>query len=283
MSYNAGSTMNRVSGLVLPLILRQKLQQRRDNDNDDSAAATIIKATIDPLTKTPASADDRNRTCTADYLEDELWRSSQALTEVQRQIVKGEEVYYEETQAYGSNIYRGWDGFIDSRDISSHSNSGSMHHLNNRRMPHDFRWFSASAMALTTTRHLKAEPMGSRISSCSFSAATSSSNRSALVPFTSVVPSAVSSRAGSEPTKAEANKSAAATTAAADKDDSVVKKEESVQRDADDATVEDTASKDEGTDDDKADESASESTSKQKRKAKDSAPRRTKRTRRSGA
>jgi hypothetical protein len=182
MSYNP-SRSNHFSGEVLPLILREKLrQQSRTSESFTSTSSS--SAAITTKTKTIArvasghglSVADRNRICTADELEDDLWKTSQALLEIQRQIVRGEEVYYEETQAYGSNLFRGWETFIDSRDVggtSNNTNTTTVQSGGPRRVPNDFRWFSGSAVSLAS-RHLKPEPMGSRVSSTVTSASRSS-------------------------------------------------------------------------------------------------------------
>jgi hypothetical protein len=177
MSYNtSNSSSNRFSGEVLPLILREKLQQKRSGASDDDTSSRGL------------SVEDRNRKFTADELEDQLWKVSQALVETQKQIVRGEEVYYEETQAYGSNLFRGWETFIDSRDVGN-SNTTTVQGGGPRRVPNDFRWFSSSATSLAS-RHLKPEPMGSRMSSTATSAASTSDVSEAPVSTKLAAPSA---------------------------------------------------------------------------------------------
>jgi hypothetical protein len=68
---------------------------------------------------------------------------------IQKQIMRGEECYHDETQF---NVYRGWDGYTDARvdagggssaahgASSSSSQTGGVY----RRMPPDHRWFSNS-------------------------------------------------------------------------------------------------------------------------------------------
>jgi hypothetical protein len=185
MSYLT-SKSNRCSGEVLPLILREKLQQKRSGASDDSSSANI--GSCGPEIARGLSVEDRNRKFTADELEDELWKTSQALVEVQRQIGRGEEVYYEETQAYGSNLFRGWETFIDSRDVGTSNNTANVQGGGPRRVPNDFRWFSSSATSLGS-RHLKPEPMGSRMSSTVTSASASDAS-AAPASTKSAVPSA---------------------------------------------------------------------------------------------
>ena len=109
---------------------------------------------------------DRMRIMTARQIEEELWNTSRALVEVQKQIQRGEEAYYEETQvSHGSNLFRGWEGFIDARDVGNTNNAS--HHLpvgvggNSRRMPGDFRWFSSTCNNIS--RHMKPFSMGTKV------------------------------------------------------------------------------------------------------------------------
>ena len=61
---------------------------------------------------------------TSQQLESFLWKANGALTDVQKQIFKGEETYYEETFSHG-NIFRGWEGYLDAKQESSESSSGA--------------------------------------------------------------------------------------------------------------------------------------------------------------
>ena len=47
------------------------------------------------------------------------------MVELQKQIQRGEETYYEETQAHGSSLYRGFETFIDARDVGTLSGPSS--------------------------------------------------------------------------------------------------------------------------------------------------------------
>jgi hypothetical protein len=247
------------------------------------------------------SVEDRNRKFTADELEDELWKVSQALVETQQQIVRGEEVYYEETQAYGSNLFRGWETFIDSRDVGN-SNGTTVQGGGPRRVPNDFRWFSSSATSLAS-RHLKPEPMGSRMSSTVTSAASTSDVSEAPTSTKSAAPSApVSTKSDAakiprkdpsrssiaEPPVQPSTKQEFSPKVVAEPSANVVSKKTEATESNDEvgqdiAMDEDNANEPEPTDESKREKRKAPSESADATKeGKDSAPRRTKRTRRSG-
>jgi hypothetical protein len=301
MSCNMSNcSSNRYSGEVLPLILREKLQQKSGAIDDYSSLAAGIDS-CQPERARGLTVEDRNRKFTADELEDELWKMSQALVETQQQIVRGEEVYYEETQAYGSNLFRGWETFIDSRDVGN-SNGTGVQGGGPRRVPNDFRWFSSSATSLST-RHLKPEPMGvgSRMSSTVTSAASTSDVSEAPAPTKSVVPSApvsTKSDVAKMPRKDPSRSSTAeppntrqepppkvVVESSANVDSKEIEATESKKELSPHETMgEDTADEPEATDDSKRDKRKVPSDSADATKeGKDSAPRRTKRKRRSGA
>jgi hypothetical protein len=300
MSCNMSNcSSNRYSGEVLPLILREKLQQKSRATDDSSSAAGIDS--FQPEIARGLTVEDRNRKFTADELEDELWKMSQALVETQQQIVRGEEVYYEETQAYGSNLFRGWETFIDSRDVGN-SNGTGVQGGGPRRVPNDFRWFSSSATSLST-RHLKPEPMGvgSRMSSTVTSAASTSDVSEAPAPTKSVVPSApvsTKSDVAKMPRKDPSRSSTAeppntrqepppkvVVESSANVDSKEIEATESKKELSPHETMgEVNANEPEPTDDSKRDKRKVPSESADATKeGKDSAPRRTKRKRRSGA
>lgn len=146
----------RPSGVVLPRVLREKLRQEKGDISKDE----------DLLAVRSLPEEDRMRIMTARQIEEELWNTSRALVEVQKQIQRGEEAYYEETQvSHGSNLFRGWEGFIDARDVGNTNNAS--HHLpvgvggNSRRMPGDFRWFSSTCNNIS--RHMKPFSMGTKV------------------------------------------------------------------------------------------------------------------------
>jgi hypothetical protein len=305
MSYNtSNSSSNHYSGEVLPLILREKLQQKSRATDDYSSLAAGIDSSQPEIAR-GLTVEDRNRKFTADELEDELWKMSQALVETQQQIVRGEEVYYEETQVYGSNLFRGWETFIDSRDVGN-SNGTGVQGGGPRRVPNDFRWFSSSATSLAT-RHLKPEPMGvgSRMSSTVTSAASTSDvseapafTKSTAVPSVPVstksdvtkIPRKDPSRSSiAEPPVPSGTRQEPSLKVVAEPSTNVNSKnmectESNKEVSQDEAMDEDNANEPEPTGDSKRDKRKVPSESADATKeGKDSAPRRTKRKRRSGA
>jgi hypothetical protein len=116
---------------------------------------------------------DSDTIFTSSDLERLLVRANGALVDIQKQLHRGEELYFQETDAHG-NIYKGWDTLIDSKaehlgipmhevggendgsamlrsqSAQSHgSSNNSAHHVGssapNKRMHADNRWFSSSS------------------------------------------------------------------------------------------------------------------------------------------
>ena len=97
---------------------------------------------------------------TTSDLEKKLAQANAALLTIQKQLVRGEELYYQETDAHG-NMYKGWDNFIDTKsehmgipnyEIGSSNDPKEKRkmpeNVNNtpiRRMHNDLRWFSSSS------------------------------------------------------------------------------------------------------------------------------------------
>lgn len=127
---------HRPSGDALPLILRDKVER---------FALAASTPSLPDYSKRLSLAD-RSRIFTAEELEEHILKTSQAIASVQTQILRGEEAYYEETHNHG-NVFQGWDGFIDSRDIlntilSGQAATAASSMMSGRRMPPDHRWFS---------------------------------------------------------------------------------------------------------------------------------------------
>jgi hypothetical protein len=72
--------------------------------------------------------------------------SRDVLVDIQKQIHRGEEAYYEETNNRG-NLFRGWDTFVDSKEIGI-VNATSVPQ-GTRRIPADYRWFASSCKSLS--------------------------------------------------------------------------------------------------------------------------------------
>lgn len=76
-----------------------------------------------------------------DDIEGTLAETCQALQEIQRQIQKGEETYFEETTSH-ANIFKGWDAFLDVR-LEAPAAVTQV-----RRMPADYKWMSSSSVGI---------------------------------------------------------------------------------------------------------------------------------------
>ena len=60
--------------------------------------------------------DKLNRTFSAYELEERMYKTTAAIVNIQKQLHRGEEVYYEDTYNHG-NVFRGWDGLVDLKDV----------------------------------------------------------------------------------------------------------------------------------------------------------------------
>ncbi|GAX19590.1 hypothetical protein FisN_19Hh169 [Fistulifera solaris] len=74
-------------------------------------------------------------------IEGTLIQTCKALQEIQRQIHKGEEAYFEETTSH-ANIFKGWDAFLDVR-LEAPAAVTQV-----RRMPADYKWMSSSSVGI---------------------------------------------------------------------------------------------------------------------------------------
>ena len=92
----------------------------------------------------------RENFTSAESIQEAMEKTTSALSQIQRQIHQGEECYFEETGtlAGGSNIFKGWDAYIDAR-LSEPSASDV------RRMPADFRWASSSSAIIRAAVPMK--------------------------------------------------------------------------------------------------------------------------------
>jgi hypothetical protein len=113
MNKTLTAATDRPSGLVLPLILRQSHQINDTKVEHDSARGRQLRR-ADFL----ARSYTRDRQWTVASIEQALKQTWEAAAQVQRQIQRGEETYYDESQVMSGacNIFRGWDqSFIDVR------------------------------------------------------------------------------------------------------------------------------------------------------------------------
>lgn len=168
------------SGISLPLLLKKRWEYERqyqpavgesatsglndDNNEGDNETSSLrstedaTRSSSEPLLKlsrdgpplTKAETEQlANRVFTAKELEERIWMTTNAMVDIQRQLYRGEEVYYEDTHNHG-NIYRGWDAFVDAKDVGgSNAASSSIGQPTSRRVPADSRWFSSSCRSIS--------------------------------------------------------------------------------------------------------------------------------------
>lgn len=127
----------------IPFFLQQKVQKDRGEVPADGSPGRRHASQ-----RRRAAAD----AFTSPQLEDLIWKTSQTIVDLQKQIQRGEETYYEETQTHGSSLFRGFETYIDARDVGTSSAPSST----SRRMPGDYRWFSSSCSNIS--RHMKQRP-----------------------------------------------------------------------------------------------------------------------------
>ncbi|CAB9526232.1 expressed unknown protein [Seminavis robusta] len=150
-SHDAG--FNYPSGVQLPFILRKKLEEQEANRQAEAPAEESQQEGLKFFTAVACDDSDEgesdddelpteNDALTATDLESRLWRASVALVEIQKQIHRGEETYYEDTFGHG-NLFKGWEGFLDAKDVGTASSS---------KPPRDSRWFSSSSSISRTAR-----------------------------------------------------------------------------------------------------------------------------------
>lgn len=92
---------------------------------------------------------------------DDMWTESELkdclqkcrpilLDKIEKQLYRGEELYFQETDGYG-NIFRGWMDTLDTTKVPD--NLATMDNNNShKRMPLDYRWFSTQTRPTKTTR-----------------------------------------------------------------------------------------------------------------------------------
>ena len=177
--------LSRPSGISIPLFLKRKWEKQQheqraqdsaevheeskdqsQDTNDDGTSNNVNVSENDNEKPSPAiwqpqlrlSQDQEltrdgknelsNRVFTASELEERIWKTTSAMYDIQRQLYRGEEIYYDDTYSHGS-IYKGWDAFVDS---TSAVGSGGTQTSSNRRVPADSRWFSTSCGSVSRTK-----------------------------------------------------------------------------------------------------------------------------------
>jgi hypothetical protein len=126
------------SGSFLPYFLRKKWKIQ----NGESSAPEASTEQYPEMTRAEKSRI-MHRVFSAQEIEDRMQQISKVvLVEIQKQIHKGEEAYFEETNGHG-NLFRGWDAFVDSKEIGA--TGASSVPQGTKRIPADCRWFSMSS------------------------------------------------------------------------------------------------------------------------------------------
>jgi hypothetical protein len=85
-------------------------------EHDNANAAEDIASHLPKYYETPRSYRNirRSRVFTTSELEKNLSRANAALIDIQKQLVRGEDIYFQDTDLHG-NIYKGWEAFIDAK------------------------------------------------------------------------------------------------------------------------------------------------------------------------
>lgn len=147
------------SGVVLPMILRMKYNEQVANSagDDQKGAKLPLHPQIDK--------DDENQVFSVEELEQKMMQASSVMMEIQKQLYRGEEGYVEETHAHG-NLFRGWDTFIDLKDVGVNHAGMAPQPGTSRRIPTDNRWFSGSCTSVPRSgyHHRPQSRMSSRAS-----------------------------------------------------------------------------------------------------------------------
>lgn len=121
--------LDRLSGVELPLILQKKLKSQKQASGEESKNQT---------TENGRNDENADAVFTAEELEERVLNARTAISDIQKQLLIGEESYHEETNAHGNLFRGGWELFIDVKDSAP---SG------HKRMPADYRWFSGSCVS----------------------------------------------------------------------------------------------------------------------------------------
>lgn len=138
------STTTVPSGEVLPLYLRKKYNDQIDRAGQGGEDQSKKKLPLQPK----VDKGDVNQVFTAEELEHKMIQASYVMMEIQKQLYRGEEVYMEDTHTHG-NLFRGWDAFIDLKDVGSNAGGGAAAQPGaTRRIPADNRWFSGSCKSV---------------------------------------------------------------------------------------------------------------------------------------
>ena len=147
------------SGCALPHILKKRKNHKKSGISSIGNPGGVgsdakSAATADSVRRSSVKSDGKSSNDLALYsdevkcLSNMLDRGEAILSEIQRQLIVGEEAYYEETYHHG-NIFRGFDGFLDLK-LNSNGNGSQgqvpVVNVTKRKMPMDDRFFSGSCV-----------------------------------------------------------------------------------------------------------------------------------------
>lgn len=137
------------SGTCLPLFLRQKWKEQNEEGSSTAGCPLSITEQYPQITRAEKNRS-MSRIFSSKEIEDRIQRiSKHSLVDIQRMIHRGEETYFEDTNGHG-NLFRGWDTFVDSRDVlGSAGASLAPQGGGSRRMPADNRWFASSCTSFS--------------------------------------------------------------------------------------------------------------------------------------
>ncbi len=132
------------SGSFLPYFLRKKWKAENGDPSalSSTGSSQHLSEEYPEITRAEKSRI-MHRIFTAQEIEDRMQQiSKNVLVDIQKQIYKGEEAYYEDTYGHGS-LFRGWDAFVDSKEVGV--TSATSVPQGTKRIPADYRWFSSSS------------------------------------------------------------------------------------------------------------------------------------------
>ena len=121
-----------MSGKAWPAALRRELGVT----DDSTVSKTRDGGDDDSIHQCPALSSSLSTS----QLRQFIHQSYATISSLQRQIHRGEESYFEESNAHG-NLYSGWDNIWIEEN---HENDKAQKSAPMKKMPNDYRWFSSS-------------------------------------------------------------------------------------------------------------------------------------------
>lgn len=144
-------TVDAPSGVALPFLLREKWKTQAKEDNGETfVSVSSHVASVETSSGIMDTAPSVSvQALSSRELESRISSIGKfAIADLHKQIQRGEEAYYDDTYGHG-NLFRGWESFVDSKDIGG--GGAPSQQLGSRRIPADCRWFSGSFSNLSRT------------------------------------------------------------------------------------------------------------------------------------